>query len=149
MAGMIAIFLIAALGFHRPLQGMIFLAATISLRIYAGGYRADTYLRCFITTLLGFVAVMVLYEAVLLAEIYIWKTLSVAHLNQPLSERRIKECRMKGTGILVLEMGISCVLAGIQYRGRLIILLSILEVVAFMVIAKNKTYRECGNILYK
>lgn len=69
VSGMAAVFLIAALGFHRPLEGIIFLAATISLRIYSGGYHADTYLRCFIITSLSFAVVIILYEVLILFEI--------------------------------------------------------------------------------
>lgn len=152
VSGMAAVFLIAALGFHRPLEGIIFLAATILLRIYSGGYHADTYLRCFIITSLSFAVVMILYEALiyfevnawivigiaLIAGIYIWKKIPVTHPNQPLSEKRIKECRKKGRGILVIEMGISCILTGLQYSCGIMIMLSILEVAVFRVIVKDK-----------
>lgn len=152
VSGMAAVFLIAALGFHRPLEGIIFLAATILLRIYSGGYHADTYLRCFIITSLSFTVVMILYEALiyfevnawivigiaLIAGIYIWKKIPVTHPNQPLSEKGIKECRKKGRGILVIEVGISCTLTGLQYSCGIMIMLSILEVAVFMAIVKDK-----------
>lgn len=152
VSGMAAVFLIAALGFHRPLEGIIFLVATILLRIYSGGYHADTYLRCFITTLLSFTVAMILYEVLLhfkvnawivigiaiMAGLYIWEKTPVTHPNQPLSEKRIKECRKKGRGILVIEVGISCILTGLQYSCGIMIMLSILEVAVFMAIVKDK-----------
>lgn len=78
VSGMVAVFLIAALGFHRPLEGIIFLAATISLRIYSGGYHADTYLRCFIITSLSFTVVMILYEALIYFEVNAWIVIGIA-----------------------------------------------------------------------
>ena len=58
---MVTILLLAAL-FSEITEGLIFIGGFFFLRIFSGGYHADTYRKCFLVTIGAFLSILILTE---------------------------------------------------------------------------------------
>ncbi|MBQ2800143.1 MAG: accessory gene regulator B family protein [Lachnospiraceae bacterium] len=98
-------------------EGIIFIVLFMSLRIFAGGYHAETYRKCFVATLGSFWGILVVANAsanlfgekmlclfLLFACVYILVRAPVLNKNQPLSDRKIATNRKKTTITLMVHL---------------------------------------------
>lgn len=94
--------LISAIVFSSFIEGMIFVIVFSSLRLFAGGYHAETYKKCFGVTLGVFLLTLsianvtsklfcekIFWVLLCLVSIYIITRAPVLNKNQPLSEHEI------------------------------------------------------------
>lgn len=106
---------------------MVFMAAYIPLRIFAGGYHAKTPLRCYIFSLIMLIVVSIGMKYLLLSELAYYAALSAALLivlvispvedkNKPLDEIEHKVYKKRALIIAATELMISIVfrLAGLD-----------------------------------
>lgn len=133
------------------IYGIVFLLAFSTLRTVAGGYHAETYLKCFMISC-GLFFVLIIMHAILLyiqprvlwmilfsvvTGIYIILRAPVQHPNQPLNEVRIAKNKRAAKVIVIIELGAVYVLAYFRYDLMLMIMLSIC-LVALMMLPSDK-----------
>lgn len=97
--------------------GVIYLLFTIPLRTTAGGYHADTRLKCFICSNLTYVCVSLFLRIMnsisipmycwllllYLGAFYIYLKAPVQNINHPISETKLKKNKKKATIFLLLD----------------------------------------------
>lgn len=96
------------------MRGVVFLSVFAPLRLFTGGYHADTYGKCYVITILLYVFTMLLQSvlqplvpvagiiiALLFAAVYISLRSPVTHVNQPLSEHR-KQVNARLASVMVI-----------------------------------------------
>ena len=96
------------------MMGVIFLSVFAPLRLFTGGYHADTYGKCYVISILLYGITMLLQSILqpviparaiifllLLMAVYISLRAPVTHVNQPLSERR-KQVNARVASVMVI-----------------------------------------------
>lgn len=102
-------------------QTLIFFAAFIPIRMYAGGYHADTKLRCFITSVGVYIIFSVFMRYIysdnislitefLFSSIMIFAYSPIIHKNKHINIKEFKAYRKISIGIFVFELLIISVL---------------------------------------
>lgn len=137
-------------------QTMLFFAAFIPLRVYAGGYHAKTRLRCYLMSLAvyGFFSVMLLIIPVawllpfawvgsVLSLFIVWLLAPVAHQNHKISLKSRKMYRKTALMICTIEIFIIVLGQSLLQNNTLIfaMMLALLAESFFMVVAKFQLNR--------
>lgn len=140
-------------------EGVIFILLFSSLRIFTGGYHAETYGKCFVVTVGSFWGTLMmaniitnifdgetLHILLFLAGIYIIARAPILNENQPLSNVKI----VKNGKMAAIVLGIHSILINefLQYNEKLInmAILTIGLVVAYMLVTDiNKMQGEIKN----
>lgn len=99
---------------RKQIESVTFLVTFISLRLYCGGYHAETYKKCFLSSIALFILILVLCELTLLTNVFfvLWSIGELAsgvilykapviNINHPVSEERKKINRRKAVLILL------------------------------------------------
>ena len=134
--------------------GIVFLVFFSALRSVAGGYHADTYLKCFCVSVAMFVGVVVVCEVLMYfamgsrwlilpaiaAGVYIIFRAPVLHPNQPLSEKRVQKNKQVAKVIVLVELIAVCGLALTRLDLMLIAVLSICLVTLLMLPSDRKNW---------
>lgn len=144
----VSILIIAAV-IGNFLQTLLLFAAFIPLRVYAGGYHADTKLRCYLVSL-GVYGIFTIAMRLLSAEIYLIVAVSatffsmlmiliaapIIHKNKSVNGIERKYYRKFSIGICSVETAIVLLSAAVFPESRLIVSLAIGQAaVAFSMIA--------------
>lgn len=131
---------------------IVFMAAYIPLRIFAGGYHAKTPLRCYIYSLIMLVIVSIGlkylhiemwgYYAVLLAAVLIVFVLSpIEDKNKPLDDLEYKVYKRRAIIIAAIELTVSVLLRLIGLDNLFIASVYSFAALSFMLVAgKAKNY---------
>lgn len=133
--------LILSLFLHRFLETVIYLAAFIPLRIYTGGYHADSALKCFLIFLCSFVLFVAIISIVpAISYIYIEGSVAVVGLiavfalapiengNKPLSKEEILVYRKISRCIVITQTLITVVFMLINCTSLLLLAFSLGEI---------------------
>ena len=132
--------------------GIIFLIFFSSLRTVAGGYHADSYLKCFCVSCVMFVGVVIAYRILLsldiragwltiiavVSGIYIILRAPVLHRNQPLNERKIQKNKQMAKIIVITELAVICLLAMVRIDLMIMAIISICLVTLLMLPSDRK-----------
>jgi accessory gene regulator B len=117
----ILIILVCGIVFNAFFESIIFLAIIIPLRLFTGGYHADTYLMCNILFLVAFILILFIYKfapeinylkyiyisLIVLSELIIIRFSPVENSNKKLTqEKRIKYRRIS----LIISLLICCLI---------------------------------------
>lgn len=112
--GMLSVLLLSFL-LGNPLAGVIFLLIFISLRLFAGGFHASTYLKCFVLSNTVFIVTFWLASALLrithiftigllfIGSIIIVFLAPIRNTKHPLSNERYKKNRIIARFLSILE----------------------------------------------
>lgn len=145
----IASILIIAIAMRNFLQTLLFFAAFVPLRIYAGGYHADTKLRCYFVSLATY-AIFTIAMNALHTEVYLLAAVSatafsmlvilivapVIHKNKSVNDIERKYYRKFSIGICSVETAIILLLTAIFPESQVIVSLAFGQAaVAFSMIA--------------
>jgi accessory gene regulator B len=148
--------LVSALLFSALKEGIIFIFLFMSLRIFSGGYHAETYRKCFRVTVGSFWATLfvanvsanlfeekILYCFLAFASIYIILRAPIVNKNQPLSSMKIVKNRRRT--VITLMFHLTLINEFLQSDKRLMsmAILTIGLVAAYMLITDiNNTERR-------
>lgn len=108
---------VIGLVFGAVWYSLLFLAAYIPLRIYAGGYHARTQLRCYLFSVAQLILIMYLLTnmtgslllivfGITVSGVIIWFFAPVEDENKPLSETEIKVYRKITRRVFLVEVGV-------------------------------------------
>lgn len=147
--GLLAILLLSML-FSNLLVGIVFIISFVPLRLFTGGYHASTYGRCFTVSILTYMMLLIIHEAInrivgseviislfVCAAWYIIKNAPKMHHNQVLSEMKIVRSKLMVKKIIFIECFWIAFLSAIRYELMCMAVLSICLVAAFMLFADN------------
>lgn len=148
--------LIIGLIFGVTFEIIIFMAAYIPLRSFAGGYHAKTPLRCYIFSVIMLIVVSIglkylsvsewVYYAVLLASVLGVLVLSpVEDINKPLDEMEHKVYKKRAIIIAAIELAFSILLKLIGLDSLFIAVAYSFATLGFMLVAgkiKNNAFTE-------
>lgn len=136
--------------------GILFIIIFASLRIFTGGYHANTYRKCFVITNLSYILLVLIKKAtwkivptevwlclLVIAIIYIWRKTPIINVAQPISVEKQKICN-RNTKIILLLDAIGCLLIALTSKKMMcMMILTVCLVAIFMLIAdKSMTYEE-------
>jgi len=108
-----------ALVFHRLAETLIVLAVMIPMQSFAGGYHANTHLRCFLIMVIGWFPVMWMIDVfnvksalfvLCVSVVVIFLLAPVRHVNVPMSAPRVKTVKAISRLISLTLMIISALL---------------------------------------
>lgn len=154
VAGFVSI-LIISWGLLDVKYGILFSASFVPLRLFAGGYHANTYGRCFVISNLAYLSVLLLHMCLTnivpgivwlcllgMASCYIMRKAPIIHAGQPINE--YKQKRSKKIIKKVLFVDAICALGfAIEKKEELsMMVLSICLVSAFMLVADKSNEIE-------
>lgn len=134
-------------------EGIFFFCIFIPVRMYSGGYHADTYGRCLVFSLLSLfgvmqiscrlhIAILPLFVLISLQTALIWKIAPVINAARPVSHREYQIFCGKLRRVLTIIELIAGVLAVFGIRKLMnVLLLSLLLIVITLLIGKIK-YRN-------
>ena len=140
--------------FEMQWHCLLFLAAFIPLRSYAGGYHARGYVSCYLTSCI-MLAIMLWMEKHLLLEghmtVAVWQLFLVAipviflfaplaDENKPLSEKEEQIFRRRARMILLVEAALVPVLAGLKTDYGYSVMLAIIVSALMLVMYKSREY---------
>lgn len=150
MSGILAI-LISAFVFSSLIEGVIFLVLFSSLRIFTGGYHANTYRRCFVVTVGSFWAVLLatmlfthsglvkcLYITLICSAVYIIARSPIVNERQPLSNLKIIRNSKMAAIILFIHLSTIHHILCNNERRMVVAILTIDLVAAYMLITDKK-----------
>ena len=159
--GMIALLnlgttMIIGMVFGKLLESILFMAAYIPLRSYAGGYHAKTAVRCYFFSIVMMSAVLwvmryVMHSALIcgcLTAIFgsvIWFLVPVEDRNKPLDEVEKVVYRKRARGILLAESVIAVILLLLNSKRIAICMTMVFCVMAVMLLLgqwKNRYLRK-------
>lgn len=141
----IAVILSLATLFSEILEGVLFIGTFFSLRIFSGGYHAETYQKCFLVTTGAFLCVQIITKIacdlhleiaiqilLLIAGAYIIFYAPVLNKNQPIS--KLKEIKNGKMASIITLFQITFIFRIINYNRRLFFISSftVCLVAAFM-----------------
>ena len=144
----------------KPSYAIFFLLFFFSLRLFTGGYHANTYLKCFITTNIIFISTIFLTELVLFLEIewifsifviistaLVWIFSPIKNDNHPCSEKTYKKNKKISRFLSTLySLIFICIYSFTNFEDVAINSAWHLIMVSVMiVIEKIKTYKEVKN----
>lgn len=136
-------------------ETVVFLLGFLPIRIYAGGYHADTKLRCFLIlvcvyimfTLLMMIDIVEIYKYAMIAVpvavimcVYLWAPLK--HKNKSLNYKEKKKFRAISLTVSVIE-GVAVILLrlfNIQNKFSIALFLGLLTVLLSIIAAKIKEF---------
>ena len=151
LIGFAAILAIAAITIGIE-YGIIFLIFFSSLRSVAGGYHADSYLKCFCISCAMFAGAVIVHSILLYLDIrtvwmtiaavasgiYIMRRAPVLHPNQPLNESRIQKNKQMAKVIVVIELAGICLLAVVRIDLMIMTVIGICLVALLMLPSDRK-----------
>ena len=117
-------------------ESLLFSAAYIPLRSYAGGYHAKTQARCYglsvllisgVLLMLKYVSFSVIAELIILAvsAAVIFVKAPVESVNKPLNVKEWRVFRLKARVILLTELAASVILMGVSQEIALCIIMAV------------------------
>lgn len=134
-------------------ESIVFTAAYIPLRSYAGGFHAKTPLRCYVYSILMIAAVLTVLRfvpgqigydgaAYLVSGVVFWKLAPVEDPNKPLDEMEKRVFRRRTMHVWLLESAVILVLFLLrqQMAGRCVVL-SMLVLSGMLIAGKIKNVR--------
>lgn len=147
-----SIILVIGLAINRIAETLIYFLVFISLRQFSGGYHADTYLRCKISTVLTYVLIIVLSEVtrlsiphyILLFPLAMVLLLQgpVENPNKPMTSYQHDRNKVISIAIFLLLFSISLIMFLLQYKMHSVFYYSLLSVLLLMIVAKYYSYKE-------
>lgn len=112
----LSVLLIAVL-FSDVKSAVVFLSIFVPLRLFTGGYHADSYMKCFATSNMSWLGILTIknivwkklplalwFAVIVISEGYIWKKAPIQSKNQPLNEKKKKRCKITARIILMIDM---------------------------------------------
>lgn len=151
----LAVVLVEGLLMRVPLESIIFFVSFATLRIYAGGYHAKSYLRC--NTLFavccgfcfrlykisaGHITDLICVIVYLGNAILIMKYAPIIHINKPLDEERKSRCKRRGMVVLGIQFVVLYIACKLNYIPGKIIIYAIVLVDLLIIIVKGENYYE-------
>ena len=155
-ASMVSIVIVSVL-LGSPLSSVLFLLFFVTLRLFAGGYHAETYRRCFLTTNSTFLTVyflsfvlsrfrqpMLFLVLLLLSGAVIWALAPIRNKHHPLSEKTYRKNKKVARGLMLATVVL--ISAVFWYSGSLLFLsistTSVMAVAILMIIPKLNEGRK-------
>lgn len=142
----------------KGFESVVFLATFISLRLYCGGYHAETYKNCFISSIFLFILTIMLGDLLMsavhglvgvwsvgeLASGVIIKKAPVININHPISDERRKKNRRTAVMILfIIDVAvILCILLDYRMNGVMVAIISKILVAVLIKLAIWKERRD-------
>lgn len=125
--------------FGSTLQLVIFMAAYIPLRSYAGGYHARTPLKCYVISIIMLIAVSICLKCIALNHWWYWVLVVLSILliiflspvedkNKPLDEIEVTVYRKRAIIIIMIEVALS-ILFGILRISNLLNAMSLVFII--------------------
>lgn len=139
----ICLVMIASVLLRNPLSGLSFLICVILLRLFCGGYHANSYLKCNCLMVILFVAshfggkllfhynltdFRMMSILLMLAFLPIYAFAPVKNKRKPLSERKAKKCRVLSIIIYILLSLLGLLLTSFRLLYGSIIIITLIEI---------------------
>jgi len=133
------------------ISGVVFIVTFSTLRIFAGGYHAESYLKCFIISNLFYIVLMMTMRILsgmtvliwlslfLVCSGYILKRAPIINPNQPISARKKKMCQRNIKWVLIFDALVILICTILNRDIASIMILSIVLVAALMLISDEYT----------
>ncbi|HBV67793.1 MAG TPA: accessory regulator AgrB [Clostridiales bacterium] len=129
--------------FNKTTETIVFLAAYIPLRVYAGGYHARTQTGCYIFSVVMIVSVFLAMEFIpwtnficitisIVSSLIIFYLSPVEDTNKPLDAAEVKVYGKKARIILGVELGVLVLLMGFGVESVIVSMSISLVVLSFM-----------------
>lgn len=142
-----------------PLEATVFCISFAVLRIYAGGYHANSYTKCNILFAVCCGICLVLYKAfgkqittlwcVLIFfgnELLIGKFAPIVHVHKQLDERRKCKCKRRGMIVIGIEFIATCFSCALDYTPGKILIFAVLLVDVLIFTEEGKRKYEKKNV---
>lgn len=142
-ASMVSIVIVSFL-LGSPLSSLLFLLFFITLRLFAGGYHAETYRSCFLTTNGTFLAVFLLSSGLarfrqpalflallLLSGAVVWALAPIRNKHHPLSEKTYQKNKKVARG---LTLAAAVLISAVFWSSSSLLFLSV-SVTSVMAVA--------------
>jgi len=135
--------------FNKVLKTIIFLAAYIPLRIYAGGYHARTQLRCYICSVVLTISVLLAVEFIpwtnfivtvvaAISGMIIFILSPVEDMNKPLDAVEVRIYGKRARIILCIELGVLALVINFGENSIAECILVSLPILSLMLVLGNK-----------
>lgn len=143
--------IISSICFSDVLSGIVFITVFSSLRIFAGGYHAESYLKCFCISNLFYLLVMVLKNLLSEVRVSIWlvlfagcvvyiiKKAPIINPNQPIGEEKRRMCRQNIKRVLGVDIIVVLICTVLNRDIANLMILSIALVTVLMLISDKHT----------
>lgn len=143
--------IIASIWLSDMLSGIVFITVFSSLRIFAGGYHAESYSKCFCISNLFYLLVMVLKNLLSEVSVFIWlalfsgcvvyiiKKTPIINPNQPLGEEKRRMCRQNIKRVLGVDIIVVLICTVLNRDIANLMILSIALVTVLMLISDKHT----------
>ncbi len=131
--------------FNKTTETIVFLAAYIPLRVYAGGYHARTQIGCYVFSIVMIISVLLAIEFIpwtnficiiisMVAALIIFFLSPVEDTNKPLDAAEVKVYGKKARIILGLELGVLILLMTFGMKSVVVSMVISLIALSFMVV---------------
>lgn len=132
-------------------DGITFLLFFMPIRLFCGGYHAPTYNKCYIFTMLLFIAVIIISYMIPITRgcilifcltvciVYIFRNAPCINVHHPLSKRRYKINKIRARIVIFLEASLSIILFYINNRLCTISVYTLLLVILMMYIPERRS----------
>lgn len=138
---------------HMVLEGIVFFLVFIPVRMFSGGYHMESYIGCFIFSIITLIGVLkgaemislnraVLYAAIILMAVVILRLAPVIHPNRPVSQRerqRIRKRLKLSLLIILFVAGVFLILQKNQWCSIIFLDFLLLTIMLFAGRVKYKT----------
>ncbi|MBQ8802784.1 MAG: accessory gene regulator B family protein [Tyzzerella sp.] len=131
------------------MSGIVFIIVFSSLRIFAGGYHADSYIKCFLMSnaffvflmmlkgLLSGIHILVWWGVFLMCVGYIGQNAPIINPKQPIGENKKKLCKKNIRYVLGIDVLVIFVYTILNQKMANMAILSIALVAVLMLISNN------------
>lgn len=151
-AGLVSILLFSAF-LDEVFSGVIFITVFVPLRLFTGGYHAETYGKCFVISNLSYllllfitcglwklIPIIVWYGILLVVCYYIAREAPVINYHQIISENKRKRSNKVARYIVGIDLVGITILAKTNQKQMCMAILSVYLVSAFMLIANKSCF---------
>lgn len=152
----ILLVLMSGIAFFSILDSALFLAFFIPIRLFSGGFHANTYLACNISMLFTFCGTALCSKKIplsihgicvvsLICLVVFLLLCPVENKNKPISQTQKKKCKIISLTLLIITIIICCFLYLVNITYYTTILFTVVAITILVPIGKIKNYIERGN----
>lgn len=145
---LISFFMLAIL-FFKLIDGIFFILFFIPIRLFSGGYHAESYLKCYLVTMLVFITTLLMSSILAIplliiqilsciSSIYIFIHSPFENKNHPLSKRRLKKNQHRARLLSFIQLSSVFILCYINPHLALLASLTLTAVALMIYIPKRK-----------
>lgn len=152
----ILLVLISGIVFFSILDSVLFLVVFIPIRLFSGGYHANTYLACNISMLFTFCGTALCSKIIplsmhgicvvsIICLVVFLFLCPVDNKHKPISQTQKKKCKVISLTLLIITIIICCLFYLVNMTYYNTILFTVVAITILVPIGKIKNYIERGN----